>query len=144
MRDPLSEAEGCELLSRLFRDGGLAIRRNVTFDEFGVKFRIDGWDSKARVGFEFLSSEAEDHDDLTLGEFKRLMAAQQRGDLAIFVVDEVEQLTAAGLMAAAREFLDDVAARRPRRRAVTRRRAAPPATRKKTVSARPTTRRKRR
>jgi hypothetical protein len=144
MHDPLSEAEGCELLSRLFRDSGLAIRRNVTFNEFGVKFRIDGWDAKSRVGFEFLSSEAADHDDLTLGEFKRLMAAQQRGDLAIFIVDEVEQLTAAGLMAAAREFLDDVAARRPRRRGVSRRRVTRPAVRKKATSARPNTRRKQR
>lgn len=140
MRDPLSEAEGCELLARLFRDTGYAIRRNVTFKECGVEFRIDGWDAKSRVGFEFLSSEAEDHDDLTLGEFKRLMAAQQRGDLAIFVVDEVEQLTAAGLTAAARDFLDEFAARRPRRRAARRR----PAARKKATAARSPTRRKRR
>lgn len=140
MRDPLSEVEGCELLARLFRDRGYAIRRNVTFRECGVKFRIDGWDAKSRVGFEFLSSEAEDHDDLTLGEFKRLMAAQQRGDLAIFVVDEVEQLTAAGLTAAAREFLDEVASRRPRPRP-TSPRTAP---RTKATTARPSTRRKRR
>ena len=116
MRDPLSEDDGCDLLARVFRARGFAIKRDVIFREYGVKFRIDGWDAKARVGFEFLSSEAHDHDELTLGEFKRLMAAQQRGELAIFVVDESEQLSPADLTAAATEFLDEFApARRPRR-----------------------------
>lgn len=113
MHDPLSEAEGCDLLARVFRARGYSIKRDVTFDEYGVRFRVDGWDPRARVGFEFLSSEAHDHDELTLGEFKRLMAAQQRGDLAIFVVDESEQLTAEDLAASATEFLDEFAATRP-------------------------------
>ena len=117
MHDPLSEEEGCDLLARVFRARGYAIRRNVRFREYDVEFQIDGWDAKARVGFEFLSSEAHDHDDLTLGEFKRLMAAQQRGELAIFVVDESEQLTAGDLTASAEEFLDEVRAAGPRRRA---------------------------
>jgi hypothetical protein len=124
MRDPLSEAEGCDLLARVFRARGYAIKRDVTFNELGVRFRIDGWDARARVGFEFLSSEAHDHDELTLGEFKRLMAAQQRGELAIFVVDESEQLSQGDLAASATEFLDEFAATRGPRRA-TRRRAAP-------------------
>lgn len=121
MRDPLSEADGCDLLARVFRARGYAIKRNITFDEQGVRFRIDGWDARARVGFEFLSSEAHDHDELTLGEFKRLMAAQQRGDLAIFVVDESEQLSTADLAAAAGEFLDEFAAARTPRSAARRR-----------------------
>jgi len=52
------------------------------------------------------------------------MAAQQRGELAIFVVDESEQLSQGDLAAAATEFLDEFAATRGPRRA-TRRRAAP-------------------
>ena len=124
MHDPLSEAEGCKLLTRVFRDRGYAIRRNVTFREYGAAFLVDGWDEKARVGFEFLSSEAHDHEDLSLGEFMRIMAAQQRGELAIFVVDESEQLSQADLAASATEFLDEFAATRGPRRA-TRRRAAP-------------------
>lgn len=117
MHDPLSEDEGCDLLARVFKSRGYAIRRNVRFRDLGIEFQVDGWDAKARVGFEFLSSEAHDHDDLTLGEFKRLMAAQQRGELALFVIDEAEQLTAPDLTAAAGEFLDGVAAARPRKRA---------------------------
>jgi len=54
MSDTLSEFEGCTLLARLFRRRGYAIERNVMFREYGVEFHIDGWDRKARVGFEFL------------------------------------------------------------------------------------------
>lgn len=118
MSETLSEAAGCALLARIFRARGYAIRRNVPFREYGVSFDIDGWDAKARVGFEFLSSEQEDHDDLTLREFERLKDAEQRGELAIFIIDEVETLSATGLSEAAEAFLDDVARiRRPRRTA---------------------------
>ena len=144
MHDPLSEDEGCDLLARVFRARGYAIRRNVRFREYDVEFQADGWDAKARVGFEFLSSEAHDHDDLTLGEFKRLMAAQQRGELALFIVDESEQLTAPDLAAAAEEFLDEVAAVRPRR--ASRRRPAAkkkPATRKQATRRKPAARTRR-
>lgn len=116
MSEPLSEAAGCALLTKLFRARGYSIRRNVAFREKGIAFDIDGWDAKARVGFEFLSSEKDDHDDLSLQEFERLKDAEQRGELFIFVVDEVEPLSAAALRDAAESFLDDVAtARKPRR-----------------------------
>jgi hypothetical protein len=116
MSEPLSEAAGCALLARLFRARGYAIRRNVRFDEPGVSFDIDGWDASARVGFEFLSSEKEDHDDLSLREFERLKDAERRGELFVFVVDEAEPLSAAALRASADAFLDEVAARTSSRR----------------------------
>ena len=109
MYDTLSETQGCDLLSRLFTKRGYAIKRNVQFREYGVEFHIDGWDPQARVGFEFLTSEDEDHDDLTLDEYKELSAAQRRGELAVFIIDEVEPLSAEDLAAEAHEFLDEVA-----------------------------------
>ena len=60
--DLLSETKACDLLARLFRARGYTIARNISFREYGVSFHIDGWDAKARVGFEFLTSEDEDHD----------------------------------------------------------------------------------
>lgn len=117
MSDTLSETAGCDLLARLFRSRGYAIARNVDFHEYGVSFHVDGWDAKARVGFEFLTSEDDDHDDLTLDEYKSLMAAQQRGELALFIIDEVEPLSATALSASAIEFLDEVAAALEARRA---------------------------
>ena len=125
MYDTLSETEGCDLLSRLFTKRGYAIKRNVQFREYGVEFHIDGWDSRARVGFEFLTSEDEDHDDLTLEEYKALTAAQRRGELAVFIIDEVEPVSAESLAAEAHEFLDEVAdAAHARLKAAARRTAA--------------------
>lgn len=116
MSEFLSETEGCDLLARLFRARGYSIARNLLFREYGVEFHIDGWDAKARVGFEFLSSEDDDHDDLNLAEYQTLAAAQQRGELALFIIDEVEPLSAADLAEQANEFLDEVAeAKRSRR-----------------------------
>jgi hypothetical protein len=82
------------------------------------------------VGFEFLTSEDEDHDDLSLREYQTLMAAQQRGELSLFILDEVEPLSAVDLTAMADDFLDEVeeaaAARKAGRRPV----AAKPAGKK--------------
>ena len=124
MPDFLSETQGCDLLARLFRSRGYSIVRNIPFREYGVEFHIDGWDAVARVGFEFLSSEDEDHDDLSLTEYKALMMAQQRGELSLFVIDEVEPLSAADLTATVNDFLDEVA------RGAKARRQRPPAAKK--------------
>jgi hypothetical protein len=107
--DTLSEAAGCALLARLFREHGYTIRRNVLFKEYGVSFHVDGWDATQRVGFEFLSSEKEDHEDLTLKEFEKLKDAELRGELSLFIIDEVEPLSATVLRESAEAFLDDVA-----------------------------------
>ena len=110
MSDTLSETKACDLLARIFRSRGYAIRRNVLFHEYGVEFHADGWDPKARVGFEFLTSEDDDHDDLSLEEYKTLSAAQQRGELSLFILDEVEPLSEADLVEMANDFLDETAA----------------------------------
>ncbi|MFM7137725.1 MAG: hypothetical protein ACKO1M_11745, partial [Planctomycetota bacterium] len=94
---------------RLFRARGFTVARNIPFHEYGVSFHIDGWDAKARVGFEFLSSEDEDHDDLSLREYQTLMASQQRGELSLFILDEVEPLSVVDLTGMANDFLDEVA-----------------------------------
>ena len=109
MPDTLSETKACDLLARLFRARGYAISRNIMFREYGVTFHIDGWDAKNRIGFEFLTSEDDDHDDLSLEEYKTLMAAQLRGELSLLIMDEVEPLSEADLTATVHEFLDEVA-----------------------------------
>lgn len=106
MADTISESRACALLERLFTQRGYTIERNVSFREAGVSFDCDGWDRKARVGFEFLSSQHDDHDDLSLEEFQTLMDAQRRGRLHLLVLDEVETLSLAELKAVAKEFLD--------------------------------------
>jgi hypothetical protein len=116
MYDPLNETEGCDILARLFKARGYRLQRNVRFREYGVEFDIDGWDPGARVGFEYLSSEDDDHDDLSLVEYQALMDQQRRGELSLFIIDEVEPISAADLLASADEFLDEVEAARKSRR----------------------------
>ena len=125
--DTLSETRACDLLARLFRARGYQIARNVMFHEHGVSFHIDGWDAKARVGFEFLTSEDDDHDDLSLVEYQALMVAQQSGDLALFIIDEVEPLSASELADTANEFLDEVEAALRAIRAAAKRKKKKPA-----------------
>jgi hypothetical protein len=125
MSDILSETTACDLLARLFKRRGYTVMRNLTFREYGVSFHIDGWDAKKRVGFEFLTSEDDDHDDLTLAEYQTLMAAQQRGELSLFILDEVEPLSLGDLTDMANDFLDEVeAAAKPARKAAAKRGAA--------------------
>lgn len=136
--DLLTETQACDLLARLFRARGFKVVRNIPFQEYGVSFHIDGWDAKQRVGFEFLTSEDEDHDDLTLGEYQTLMAAQQRGELSLFILDEVEPLSAADLAGMADDFLDELAQATAARKAGRARRAGKqPAGRKPTRKTRP-------
>jgi hypothetical protein len=123
MFDSLSEAAGCDLLVKVFRARGYTIARNLQFREYGVEFHVDGWDPKARVGFEYLTSEDDDHDDLSLVEYQALMDQQRRGELSLFVIDEVEPVSAADLEEQANEFLDEVEAARAARRAAGARKA---------------------
>jgi hypothetical protein len=109
MSEFLTETQGCDLLARLFKARGYRIERNVLFREYGVEFHVDGWDPKARVGFEFLTSEDDDHIDLSLDEYQALAAVQLKGELSLFIIDEVEPLSAADLTAQAHDFLDEVA-----------------------------------
>jgi len=128
--DLLSETKACDLLARLFRARGYRIARNIAFREYGVSFHVDGWDAQARVGFEFLTSEDEDHDDLTLREYQTLMAAQQRGELSLLILDEVEPLSVLDLQTTAEEFLDEVAAAAAAQKAGRRRPASKPSAKK--------------
>lgn len=135
MSDTLSETAACDLLARLFRARGYAITRNIMFREYGVSFHIDGWDAKSRIGFEFLTSEDDDHDDLSLEEYKTLMAAQKRGELSLFVMDEVEPMSAVDLTASVHEFLDEVAEARQAARRPARKKAAKAVPKKKPARA---------
>lgn len=111
----ISEEQGVDILERVFTGRGYRIVRGFPFHEAGVTFEADGWDPEARVGFEFLTSEARDHEDMRREEYEELSARILRGDLELFVVDEVEVETEEDLVRAAEEFLDELEARREAR-----------------------------
>jgi hypothetical protein len=108
----LSEAEGCEILLRLFKGRGFTLARNAPFDEEGVTFVADGWDAWARVGFEYMTHEADDHADLPAKQIAILRERTKKGELFFFIVDESAVRDEAQLTQAATEFLDRVEKRR--------------------------------
>jgi hypothetical protein len=108
----LTEKEGSDVLARVFAARGFVLARDVLFDEAGVSFTIDGWDADARVGFEYLTNEAGDHEDLTADEMGRLAMRMERGELYVFLVDETDVADVKELEEAANRFLDEVARRR--------------------------------
>jgi hypothetical protein len=106
------EAEGCEILQAVFTARGYATRRDVAFAEAGVEFHADGWDSVTRVGFEYLTSEADDQQDLGEAEMLALAVMMERGELYFFIIDEREVDSPETLRWAAERFLDEVERRR--------------------------------
>jgi type II secretory pathway predicted ATPase ExeA len=104
----LSEAAGRAVLARVFAAAGYACREDqvVTIDDHAVT--LDGWDAAARVGYEFITAEAQDEVEFTAAAIDALEASTSRGEIAVLLVDEHEALTGDALEHAARRFLERV------------------------------------
>lgn len=108
----MTEAEGAARLRELFEAAGYRITERFTFDEDGVFAELDGWDAAARVGYEYITSEAGDRLEFTPTAIAALEARMARGELFVLLVDEHDVDGDAALSAAAAEFLRRVAERR--------------------------------
>jgi hypothetical protein len=104
----LSEAEGRALLLAKFTDAGFAIEADVVVNVDGHLLTLDGYDASARVGYEYLTEEAEDAREFTPAAVAALEATIAAGRLALLLVDEYEALTADALGTAADGFLTRV------------------------------------
>jgi hypothetical protein len=105
----ISEEEGCAILKAVFDARGYRIAEHTPFDDDGLAFTADGWDSDKRVGYEYITDEAGDREEFTPDLLERLEERIGRGDFHFFLVDESQGLSAADLKAAAEAFLDRVA-----------------------------------
>lgn len=105
----MTEAEGCALLLAKFTDAGYAIASNVHFAEGGIEVDLDGWDAKARVGFEYITREAGDDKQFTPDTLATFEARMEKGELFVLLVDEKEAITREALGAAADGFLAEIA-----------------------------------
>ena len=56
----MDERKACTRLKQRFEAAGFAIAENRMFEEPGIRFEIDGFDAKRRVGYEYLTGEAGD------------------------------------------------------------------------------------
>lgn len=108
----LSESEGCAVLRRVFSSRGYAIAEHAPFAEAGVACSLDGWDAAARVGYEYLTHQDADHLDFPPAVIAELEARMEAGELYVFLIDQVGEISADDLATAAGAFLDEVARRR--------------------------------
>ena len=104
----MNEADGCTLLCKLFLDAGYIIVPNYRFTEDGVDVELDGWDASARVGFEYITEEANDARQFTLATLARFEARMAKHELFVLLVDEHDAVTGDALEAAARSFLEHI------------------------------------
>ncbi|MCC6648102.1 MAG: hypothetical protein IT374_21350 [Polyangiaceae bacterium] len=108
----MTEAEGAAHLKAIFEAEGYRIAERFALDEDGVFVELDGWDATARVGYEYITSEAGDRLEFTPGAIAALEARMARRELFVFLVDEHDVDGEAALSSAAREFLARVASLR--------------------------------
>lgn len=116
LRSPLSEANAVPILTRLFKRAGYTITNNIRVTLGNVEVTLDGWDEQSRVGFEYLTSEHNDHLDLSLEEFQELAAAQSENKYHILVLDEVEAQSEDELREYAQAFLQSLPKRKSRKK----------------------------
>ena len=105
----LSESQGCAVLKESFEAAGYDIRDGYDFAEGVIRFQIDGFDPSQRVGFEYITTEAGDRNELSPKTIAAVEQGIQEGALYLLLVDEYEVETAEELQQYARRFLDMVA-----------------------------------
>jgi len=110
----LTESQGCTVLKESFQAAGYDIFDNYPFADGAIRFGVDGFDPQARVGFEFITTEAGDRSELTSEMIAQIERQNSQGALFILLVDEYEVESEAELRLHAERFLEMVAARRRR------------------------------
>lgn len=133
----MDERKACALLKHRFEEAGFKIAENISFDENGVRFEIDGFDAERRVGYEYVTREAGDDWDVDGAVIEALAQRRKAGELYVLVVDEADAPDEAGLSAAIEEFFDEL-----REEDVIKSAAKKPAARKKTATKKPATKKK--
>ncbi len=112
----LTESQGCAVLRESFLAAGYDIHDNVPFSEGEIRFQVDGFDPVARVGFEFITTEAGDRTELSQQMIAQIEQRIGAGDLFLLLVDEYDVENEAELRLHAERFLDMVASRRRARK----------------------------
>lgn len=101
----INEQTGRALLRERFSAAGLNIQEDFPFCEGGVSFSIDGYDPAARIGYEYITTEAGDRAELTPEVLSGLEALLHEGRVQVLLVDELDISDAEGLGRAAERFL---------------------------------------
>lgn len=104
----VQERAACALLKQRFEAAGFTIEEHRPFDEEGVRFEIDGFDSRHRVGYEYATDEAGDSWDVDDAVIAALEERRKRGELHVLIVREADAPDAGSLGRAADAFLAEL------------------------------------
>ncbi len=108
----MNERQGSAVLRRVFEARGLSLVPDFDLSQLGAfpAVRLDGFDPAARVGFEWLTTEAGDHPLFSDEVVAALDAAVASGAVHLLLVDESEALDEPSLVRIGDRFLDRLAA----------------------------------
>ena len=84
----MDERTGRALLRERFTAAGLTIQEDFPFREGTIAFSMDGYDPARRIGYEYITTEAGDREELTPALLAELEALMARGQLHVLLVDE--------------------------------------------------------
>ena len=82
-----TETEGRAVLKEAFTAAGFEIQEDFPMQGMGLDVTLDGWDPVRRVGYEYLTREADDRREFTEPEIARLYSKMGRGELHILLID---------------------------------------------------------
>ncbi len=102
----MTEKEGRAVLKARFEDAGLKIQEDFSLDDPAIE--LDGWDSTHRVGYEFLTAEAGDRDEISWRALEALELRMGFGEIYVLLIDEKDIATKEQLARAADYFLAEV------------------------------------
>ncbi len=94
------------MLRARFEAAGLKIEEDFALDD--PRITLDGWDATHRVGYEFLTTEAGDRDEITWQALEALELRMGCGEIYVLLIDEKDVSTAEHLGRAADYFLAEV------------------------------------
>ncbi len=101
----MTEAEGRQILRERFEAAGLTIAEDQPVRIGNATVTLDGWDAAKSIGYEFLTTEAGDREEVTQAVLAELDALVAAGKLHVLVIDEAEATDILILEAAAAGFL---------------------------------------
>jgi hypothetical protein len=104
----LNEQQACAVLLRKFTEAGYTIVENHPLQLESGTLHVDGYDVDKRVGYEYITEEAEDRRELGMRLLEELEERMDNQELQILLVDELDAHEEPALVAAIDEFLAQV------------------------------------
>lgn len=107
----IDEKTGSRVLAARFTAAGLSLKDDYPFAAAGRTIHLDGYDPERKIGFEYLTTEAGDREEITPEVVADLELRMGRGELFVLLIDEREVEDEATLIHAADHFLSVLEAR---------------------------------